>query len=424
MTIRKRSHLIIECVIAVLFVATTGTMIGTRDAEATASASTVAINNASAGNRLVVHEWGTFTSIAGKAGAAVKWRPLDGTNDLPGFVYNSNGLTTHAGLRHGQRCFKCEMEALVRMETPVLYFYADHETTVSVKVNFPKGKFTEWYPQARLVYHPDKYNIQNPAIIDWGRVNILPGANVNYPVEKSESHYYPARETDSAAVRVCGAKEQQYEKFLFYRGVGTFSVPLLVTLKDGKIVVDNLASQSVTPVILFENRGGKIGYQILKWPKRTIEFKRAALDQSIESLHRDLESILVAQGLYEKEAKAMIKTWRDSWFEEGVRVFYIMPRAITDTILPVEINPAPSELARVLVGRIEVITPEMELALRQQIAKLEDPSSNVRSEAINMLRKHGRFSEPILKNILQATNDPKLKARINQIINSARAATE
>jgi hypothetical protein len=201
-------------------------------------------------------------------------------------------------------------------------------------------------------------------------------------------------------------------------------VPLLVTLKDGKIVVDNLASQSVTPVILFENRGGKIGYQILKWPKRTIEFKRAALDQPIESLHRDLESILVAQGLYEKEAKAMIKTWRDSWFEEGVRVFYIMPRAITDTILPVEINPAPSELARVLVGRIEVITPEMELALRQQIAKLEDPSSNVRSEAINMLRKHGRFSEPILKNILQATNDPKLKARINQIINSARAATE
>src|SRR2546422_7895498 len=83
---------------------------------------------------LIVHEWGTFTSIAGKDGVAVDWRPLNGSSDLPGFVYDTSGLATGTGLRSGQRCIKCNMEALVRMETPVIYFYADRETTVSVRV--------------------------------------------------------------------------------------------------------------------------------------------------------------------------------------------------------------------------------------------------------------------------------------------------
>src|SRR2546423_8566524 len=65
-------------------------------------------------NRLIVHEWGTFTSIASKDGAAVDWRPLNGSSDLPGFVYDTSGLAAGTGLRHAKRCIKCDMEALVR----------------------------------------------------------------------------------------------------------------------------------------------------------------------------------------------------------------------------------------------------------------------------------------------------------------------
>src|SRR5687767_7303332 len=35
---------------------------------------------------LVVHEWGTFTSIAGTSGDAISWLPLQAANDLPCFV--------------------------------------------------------------------------------------------------------------------------------------------------------------------------------------------------------------------------------------------------------------------------------------------------------------------------------------------------
>ena len=40
-----------------------------------------------------------------------------------------------------------------------------------------------------------------------------------------------------------------------------------------------------------------------------------------ESVHQELAGALTAAGLYPKEAAAMIETWRDSWFEEGMRIF-------------------------------------------------------------------------------------------------------
>src|SRR5690349_6590300 len=78
-------------------------------------------------NDLVVHEWGTFTSIAGKDGVALEWRPLNGSVDLPKFVHTmqQQGL----GLRHSQT--KADLTAQVRMETPVLYFYSSREMNVS-----------------------------------------------------------------------------------------------------------------------------------------------------------------------------------------------------------------------------------------------------------------------------------------------------
>jgi hypothetical protein len=92
---------------------------------------------------LVVHEWGTFTSIAGPDGQAVQWRPLTGPSDLPCFVtlLNSNSIKLPQG---GVPAIK----ATVRMETPVLYFYSASEQTVRASVTFPEGLFSEWYPQA------------------------------------------------------------------------------------------------------------------------------------------------------------------------------------------------------------------------------------------------------------------------------------
>jgi hypothetical protein len=76
---------------------------------------------------LIAHEWGTFTSVAGEDGTAVQWAPLSGTSDLPCFV-------RHLGPVHAKLA-----RSLVRMETPVLYFYAPTSTILSVHVGFPKA---------------------------------------------------------------------------------------------------------------------------------------------------------------------------------------------------------------------------------------------------------------------------------------------
>ncbi|HYG78939.1 MAG TPA: hypothetical protein VD861_01045, partial [Pyrinomonadaceae bacterium] len=380
-------------------------LVGSRLLAQNAPATRAGKKNASSENRLVVHEWGTFTSIAGRDGVALEWRPLSGTSDLPRFVHSID--EGDGGLRHRQKG-KGDLRASVRMETPVLYFYAPAEMNVSVKVDFPKGKITEWYPQARAV----------TTGIDWGRLKVMPGAALTFPVESAESHYYPAREVDAAPVQVCGTngKRGQQEKFLFYRGVGTFDLPLSVRLEGETVVLKNLGTEEISHLVIFENRGGRVGYRVCDAFTGEMTHERPALDKNMDALLSELKQVLVAGGLYEREAEAMIKTWRDSWFEEGLRVFYLLPRRTTDEILPVTIEPRPAELVRVLVGRAEVITPEMEKNVQQQIGLLRDPSPQVREAARKAIQKYGRFAEPILKRLLAQETDAVARSEIAKLI--------
>ena len=366
---------------------------------------------------LVVHEWGTFTSIAGRSGVAIDWRPLGGASDLPKFVYTEAGSD---GFRETyKRTGKGEI-ARVRMETPVIYFYTLKEMEVSVKVDFPRGKVTEWYPQASTVnaeYAPNKTGRFSSGI-NWGTIKLTPNEQPDFLREISDSHYYPARETDAVALQVCNADKTRIEKekFLFYRGIGTFDLPLEVRLSGGKVTLAKRGADDIRGLIVFENRGGKSGYRFLETLSGETTVERPETRKTLADVYIELEKILVAEGLYEKEAKAMIKTWQDSWFEEGLRVFYVLPRKATDEILPLTVNPAPKETIRVLVGRAEIITPEMEQAVRKQVSLLRSTSASVREEAQTNLQKHGRFYEPILKSILQNETDTAVREQIQKLI--------
>ena len=89
----------------------------------------------------------------------------------------------------------------------------------------------------------------------------------------------------------------------------------------------------------------------------------------------------------------MVDTWRDSWFEEGLRLFYIVPRSAVDAILPLEINPAPASTARVFVGRIELITPSVVDEVKEAVLRRDR----------GVLVKHARFLRPILARVLASS---------------------
>lgn len=295
------------------------------------------------------------------------------------------------------------------METPVLYFYSKEETSVAVKVGFPGGRITEWYPTAQL----------HNGTIDWGQVRIMPGAQVYLPNDFRENHYYPARQTDAAALQVHRGQMTEQEKFLFYRGVGDFDLPLGVRLAEDQVAIRNVGTESVRKAVLFENRDGKIGYRVLDLPldsSTEVKMNRPELRGNLKELRAELRAMLISEGLYEKEADAMLDTWRNSWFEEGLRVFYIMPRKTTDAILPIDIDPQPEELVRVLVGRTELLTPEMEKTVTAQLRTLNDPSLRVRQTALKEINRYGRFTESLLTQILSHTSDPQVKTEVERLL--------
>jgi hypothetical protein len=278
--------------------------------------------------------------------------------------------------------------------------------SVRVKVGFPGGRITEWYPAARV----------NRGDIDWGEFRVMPGAQVYFANDFRENHYYPARETDAAAIQVRTDQVTEQEKFLFYRGVGNFALPLSVKLAGDKVVINKIGDENVGKVVLFQNRDGKIGYRTAELTSTETTLNRPDLHSELKDLRRDLKAMLTAEGLFEKEAEAMLNTWRSSWFEEGLRVFYIMPRKTTDAILPLEINPLPVNLVRVIIGRTEMVTPEMENHVTTQLRTLNDPSVSVRQTALKGINRYGRFTESILTQILDHSRDPQTKLEVERLL--------
>lgn len=340
---------------------------------------------------VTVHEWGTFTSIADESGGAEPWSPLAGPSDLPCFVTHLHGLSfKSAGQPAG---WPTTNIVTVRMETPVLYFYSPRKTTVSVHVDFPRGLITEWYPRANETSPAMDSFEANLALfppvrdgrIEWDNVEITPGETPAIPKGAGASHYYAARNTDSAPIRI----GDQYEKMIFYRGVADFSGPLRARMTgEGKVEL-SADHGPLPPAILFENRGGKAGYRVIYKLDRPIQLDEPDLSADPSGIKQELASRLVEMGLFPKEADAMVATWSDSWFEEGLRVFYLVPRDFVDAVLPLTIKPSPVALQRVFVGRVELLSPVMR----------KDLETALTAGDTKTLDKFGRFLEPFMKQV-------------------------
>jgi hypothetical protein len=409
---------------------------------------------------LVVHEWGTFTSFSGSDGVKLEFRPLV-DQDLPRFVLG--------GRQSALLLFtKPSIRAIQRMETPVTYFYTPVERDVNVKVEFPEGLLTEYYPPVRelapqreaVFWNPDPHSTQSGetlkgGMLDWGQVHLIPTSALRARVADEElsrrlgrhieqamlepargfPHYEFARETDAAIVQFRqgegAAAIDHFEKFLFYRGLGNFDLPLTLSEKDGRFTLVNSGSEPVRSVFLVTVQGENVRFRKYK---RSEPHSRMTLEQTgepatIDELAEQMVAALQAEGLYEKEARAMVKCWRSSWFgEEGTRLLYMVPGAITDQLLPLRVDPQPDELVRVLVGRMEIMPASQEQQIlelvsrsttaREQVA--EDQKRAFRSPVLKQLRSMGRLAEPALVRVQQIADDKPLREEALRLISELR----
>jgi len=184
-----------------------------------------------------VHEWGTFTSVLDGEGRPLRWNPFALVAPLPGFVHRGTEPKVGAW-------------GTVRLETPVLYFHAAEALSVDVRVAFPGGRLSEWYPAAE----------GGGEELAWRGLDVLPGLDATLPTGLAGEEYYAARGVQAAPVHTRSGEE---EGFLFYRGVGSFEQPLAVRIvgaeDERSFELENLGEEPVEGVLLFERRGGRAG---------------------------------------------------------------------------------------------------------------------------------------------------------------------
>jgi hypothetical protein len=384
--------------------------------------------------KLIVHEWGTFLSVQAPDGTALGGM-IESEEELPNFVRERD-------LGGGNRaCFNC------KMETPVTYFYVDRPSTVEVRVGMPRGLLTHWFPAVRSFGPPlaARPSATPPgSFLDWGKVHLRPAPRGPAPGLRPVSATDPwrfVRDTGSALVTV-GADRPRVrpsgdtEKFLFYRGLGGLDMPLEVTSREGRcslsVSLCNRGREVLTGVFLIRVRDGSISLAPVADLDPPCKGRRPVpaelgidrpLAQGVPQAKRQVADALVRAGLYRKEAEAMVNNWEKSYFRtEGVRVLYLLPRAAVDQTIPIRITPAPHELQRVMVGRVELLTSESKGRVEQALVRLGGRSPVAARQAEAELARLGRLREPVLRHIAATTKDASVRAQVEQRLKAVVAA--
>jgi hypothetical protein len=370
---------------------------------------------------MIVHEWGTFLAMNGSDGVS-----LDGMyheeHALPPFVHS-----------RGRDQLRLP-SSLIKGETPVIYFYTPRRSRVRVGVGFPAGLWTQWYPQASMV-GPGLVQTVSPPQTRYGRISwnveLVPPAFVSaeLPATSSDALWNHVRAVDAAYVSaVNGARAgapKEWERFIFYRGLGEAPLPIDVSAAGGRISATATEPAGLQHVFIVRVENGRGTYEYLpalesgKRVEHAFPTMDAALpiEQFADRIAVDVERRLVESGLYEKEARAMVNTWRSSYFKtDGIRMLFLLPQSWTDRYIPMRIDPAPSELVRVMVGRLELLTVERERRAEHAVRDLASPDSVVRENAFIALRGEGRYVEPIIRRTIRESTDEHVRELCKRLL--------
>ncbi len=344
---------------------------------------------------LEVHEWGTFTVLSGSNGIQIPWYASNSDlAHLPAFV--SPGIGGKTGM------------ATIRMETPVLYFYPEKEMEVSVEVSFKNGTVSETFPHSYGgTVSFDPANIGSVAGKWTGKLHppTNKGALAEIPAineSKNPEPYGAAREVPDAWIFESVLKEipglevqphfPQVEKFIFYRGACSDSLPVIAKTKGNEVSLENYDQSPVPFSTALRVKDGKAEWLALpKVPGYSPASKDNLILRNFTGAMRPLDEVeselatvwknaLAKQGLTPDEASAMVETWRKTWFREsGDRILSVMPSEKIDTMLPLKITPTPEKTIRVFVARFEMVSPEKEQQLVELLASTDPTPEDLRA---------------------------------------------
>ena len=319
---------------------------------------------------LEVHEWGTFTTVSGSDGVPLSWwQPLGApATELPPFVQRNLFFSKGASF-------------LLRMETPVIYFYPEKPMPVEVRAAMSGGHITEWFPTpaGSKSIQLSNSGAPTPPTIWTGRLippTDLAALKAQPSVGQVGAEYAHARAVPDAWLfqsENSSSRALETEKFIFYRGASNSVLPYRVSAREnGSLELSHLAPDGAALEHAFavQTSGGDIRWARMPRLVAAGSVVSGNTNDSVAELARAMVEALAASGLTPAEAEAMVATWNGQWFaEEGARVLAILPQAVVDHLLPLTIQPTPRKTVRVFVTRFEIFTPQREAEI---LALLED----------------------------------------------------
>lgn len=377
------------------------------------------------GERLVVHEWGTFTSFQNEAGESLRRINTD-DEPVPPFVHRLAKVKLFAPTEIyieqpnlSQGAPQADPRVTMRLETPVVYFHLPRdqkEMSLDVSVDFRGGYLTEYFPKAAVLVNgkPFAQNDFPPGPIAlgglrWSHVLIGHAKGLGQMPQTTDHVWLAPRKVDAAMVTV----GSESERFLFYRGVGDLAAPMKVTRSSDQMLdvqlntpalkmletpvlsgsrLDDFVTKDALPSLhhhwqsmlthrdvwlLDVRRNGTSAFR--RWRESATGQRAGALpfkmsskfeesqyaSDNLAALRNEMHDALVRMGLFDDEANALLETWELSYFRSpGQRLFFLVPRAWTDAVLPLRLS-VPADVTRVMVGRIELVTPQQRQILKQ-----------------------------------------------------------
>jgi len=377
---------------------------------------------------LVIHEWGTFTSLQDEQGRTIGGLNTD-EESLPEFVHDLHpvGIVTNREIPpvlFSKGVSACNPTVTMRLETPVVYVHlppGQTSATFDLTAEFHGGFLSQFYPVAQASVDGRPLRWQD---VDYA--NTIDGKTTHYRVRELQVQgptlngpttwqRWAAPTLDRSTtstlawrdIRVGGADAapvttspvwlapravaaanltvgNEHERYLFYRGLAHLDAPLVVRrVDDGKSLrvtprlpdldpgmVPRLwladlrgdgtaAFRSVEPAIHHLRSTDEPAFSDLPASFAASEYSAARLTE----LRQELHAALITEGLFADEAQALLDTWQASYFKAaGQRLFFLVPRAWTDRVLPLTIS-TPAVVTRAMMGRIEVVSPAQRQAL-------------------------------------------------------------
>lgn len=350
--------------------------------------------------KFIVHEWGTFLAVAGSDGVNLEGMHHE-EHPLPAFVHTQKEDTVFSSI------------ATIKGETPVIYFYTDRPRRVSVGVDFPAGVWTHWFPSAQRVGRfPGPHPTRN-GHIGWIANIAPPSPQDRLPAISPDALWRFARQVPQAATVHMTAEAKllndtlsgftpvpasgEAERFLFYRGLGQADLPVrfFPEINGGQLTT----TVPVRCVIVVKVTKGKITWRAFESlsPRQKLEGITQRLKPgTADAVAQHLTRGLVESGLFPDEARALVNTWKSSYFgSDGLRVLFVLPPSWTEKFIPMHVFPQPNALVRVMVGRIEGLTAEREAA----VAKALQNYAAAPEKHFVTLAAQGRYLEPILRRL-------------------------